>query len=111
MKLLIAWLIMSLAVFLVAKLLPGVHVKSFGTALGVAAVYGIFHALLFRLLAFFTLPLVVLSLGVFLLVINAFLLWLTDLLIEDFKIDGPLWTLLASLLISVVGGLLRAVIF
>ncbi len=94
------WLLLSLSVFVVARLLPGIHLKNFWTAVVVAAVYGIINYLLYQLLVVLTLPLVVLTLGLFLLVINAFLLWLTEKLVSDFHIRDFATTLLAALGIS-----------
>jgi len=73
----------------------------------VALVYGVLKSLLWWLLVILSLPLVVLTLGLFLIVINAALLWLTDKLISGFEIQGFGSTLLASVLISVLDLLLR----
>jgi putative membrane protein len=81
-------LLNALVIFGVARLTPGVRIKSYGTAIGVALVYAVLTWLLRSLLITLTLPLVVLSLGGFLLVINAFLLWLTDKLIDGLEIKG-----------------------
>lgn len=100
----------SLSVFLVAMFLPSVRVRSFGTALGVAVVYGILKFFLHWILVVVSLPFIIITLGLFLIVINAFLLWLTDKLIEGFKIDSMASTLLASVLISVLDMFLRWVL-
>lgn len=102
MSWLLEWLAFSLSVFIVARLMPGVHIRSFGTAVGVAVVYGVLKFLLYWVLVLLALPLVILTLGLFLLVLNAVLLWLTDKLIDGFKIDGLLNTLIASVLISAI---------
>ena len=99
---LLEWLVFSLSVFVVARLLPSVHIRSFGTAVMVAVVYGVLKFLLYWLLVLLALPFIILTLGLFLLVLNAVLLWLTDKLIDGFKIDGLLNTLLASVLISLI---------
>lgn len=110
MELLIRWLAFSLSVLIVARLLGSVHVRSFGTAVWVAAVYGVLKTLLYWLLVLLSLPFIVITLGLFLLVLNAFLLWVTDKLIEGFRIDGLGQTLLASVLISLIDVLLRWVL-
>ena len=94
---------------MIANILPGIKVKGFGTALAVAIVYSLIHFLLYRVLFLISLPFLIASFGLFVFVINAFLLWLTSQLVKDFKIDGCGTTLLASLLISLCSVLLRAV--
>jgi len=100
MSWLVAWIAFSLSVFVVARMLPGVRIGGMGTAIVVAAVYGILKFLFYWILVFFSLPFILLTLGLFLVVINAFLLWVTDMLIEDFEIDGCLTTIIASVVIS-----------
>ena len=97
----------SLSVFIVAELLPSVHVRSFGTALIVAIEYGVMKFFLHWLLILVSLPFIIITLGLFLVVINAFLLWVTDKLIDGFRIDGLVSTLVASVLISILDILLR----
>lgn len=94
--------LMAIAVFAVAELLPGVKCKSFGTALIVALVYSVIHALLFWVLAILSLPLMILTLGLFTFIINAFLLWLTDKLIDDFDISSFGMTIVTSLCITIL---------
>jgi len=95
-------LILSVAVFLVARILPGIRVKNFMTAVIVALVYSVINFLTGWLLVLITLPFVVLTFGLFKLVINAFLLWVTDKLIEDFEIHDFLTTIAAAVLITLV---------
>ena len=92
---------LSVSIFLVAQLMPGVKVRSFGAGVKVAVVYSIIDLLLYKLLAFFAAPFILLTFGLFVLVINGFLLWLTNALMDDFEIDGCSTAVLASLLISV----------
>ena len=104
-------LLLSLAIFIVSKLLPWVHIKHFGTAIVVALVYSLINFLFGWLLLLLTLPLTILTLGLFKFVINAFLLWITDKLIDDFEIDSFGATLIAAFLIAVVDSLLRSIIY
>ena len=110
MHFLLTWFSFSLSVFIVAKLLPTVHVRSYNTAVIVAAVYGVLKYLFTWILVLLTLPLFFLTLGLFLVVINAFLLWITDKLIDGFRIDSFFSTLLASVLISILDIILRTFI-
>jgi putative membrane protein len=100
-------LLLSVAVYVVARILPGVRLKSFWTAIIVAIVYSIINLLLFKILVFLTLLPTILTFGLFIFVINAFLLWLTDKFLEDFEIDGFFTTLIAAFLITVINNVLR----
>lgn len=101
MNWIITWIGFSLSVFVVARLMPGVRIESLRTAIVVAAVYGILKFVFYWVLVLVSLPFIFfITLGLFLIVINAFLLWVTDKLIEDFEIDGCLTTIVVSAAIS-----------
>lgn len=84
----IRWLVSALAVILVTRLVPGLDVDSFVTALLVALVLGFLNAILRPILVILTLPITVLTLGLFVLVINAGLFLLADRLIPGFTVSG-----------------------
>jgi putative membrane protein len=90
--------------------MPTVYIKNFRTSLLVALVYGILKLLLTEILVLLSLPFIVLTLGLFYFIINAFLLWLTNKLIEGFEIRGCLSTIITSILISILDALLHWVI-
>ena len=100
-------LLLSVAIFIVAQLLPNIRIKSFGTAIIVAVVFSVINLLFGWLLAFLTLPLIIITFGLFKFVINAFLLWITDLLVDGMEIKGAVTLLLAAFLIAVIDSLLR----
>jgi len=105
-------LIVAVAVYLVARLVPGVRIKGFKSALTVAVVYSLLNFVFFRVLLIFTFPLVILkylTLGLFGIVINAVLLMLTDKLLDDFELSGFGAALLAAAGISAVNLLLTVV--
>ena len=104
---LINLLILSVAVFLVANFLPGIQVKHFGTAVIVAIVYSLVNFFFRWLLIVLSLPFIIITFGLFKLVINAVLLWITDKIIEDFEIENVTTTIVASLLITFCNLLLR----
>jgi len=106
----LSWLVLSISVFIVTKIMPSVYVKNFRTSLLVALVYGILKLLLTKILVLLSLPFIVLTLGLFYFIINAFLLWLTDKLIEGFQIKGVFITIIASILISIIDAVLHLVI-
>lgn len=95
-------LILTVAVFIVANILPGIHMKNVFTALVVAIVYSIVSFFVGWLLVFLTLPFMIITFGLFKLVINAVLLFITDKLVDDFEIKDGLTTMIAALLITLV---------
>lgn len=106
MHILVTWLILSLAVWLTAAILPGFHVKGLRSALLVAALFGVLNFLLGWLL-FVVLGIATLGLGFLLAfitrwVVNAIVLKLTDALTDHLKIDSFGWALVGALLMSVL---------
>jgi putative membrane protein len=111
--LLIKFLVMSVAVFIIAKVLPGMRLKGFKTAFVVALVYSLLNIVFFKLLIFITFPLVALkylTLGIFGIVINAVLLVITDKILEDFEMSSFGTALIAALSISVINLVLSFVL-
>ena len=88
MHLLLRWLINALAVLLAAYVIPGIAVSGFYAALIVALVLGILNALVRPLLILLTLPINILTLGLFTFVINALLLWFVGSVVKGFTVDG-----------------------
>jgi len=105
MNLIIRFLLNGLAVFLTAYLLPGVDVADFGTALIVALILSVVNILVKPILIVLTIPITIVTLGLFLLVINAFLILLVESLVSGFTVDGFWWALLFSLILSVFNSL------
>jgi len=101
----IKFLFTGLAVLLTAYLLPGVHVENYGYALLVALVLSIANVIVKNILILFTIPLTVLSLGLFLLVINAVIILIVDYFVPGFSVDGFWWALAFSLILSVFNSL------
>ncbi len=102
--------LLSLAIFIVAKIMPSIHIKNFWTAIVVALVYSVINFLAGWLLFFLTLPFIIITFGLFKFVINAILLLITDKLIEDFEIDSFGSTLIAAFLITIIDSVLRWII-
>lgn len=105
--LLLRWLFQTIAILVAAYVLKGIDVTGFVPALAAAAILGILNAFVRPLLLLLTLPLNILSLGLFTFVINAFLLKIASLVIEGFTVEGFLAALLGSLFISFVSALLN----
>ncbi len=110
MNTLIKLLLNGLAVFAAAYLTPYVSVDSFLTAVIVAIVLGILNTVLKPILKLLTLPITFLTLGLFSLVINLFILWLTDYLIAGFAIDGFLPLIIFSIALSVINWFINNVV-
>jgi putative membrane protein len=108
--LLLRWLILTVAILVAAYLFPGIQVSGFGTALFAALVLGILNAFFRPILFILTLPINVLTLGLFTFVINAFLLMMTSGVIGGLVVDGFGSALIGSLIISLVSWLLSSFI-
>ena len=100
MKLILKWLLAACALLLVAYLYPGVQIQSFTAALIAAAVIGLFNVVLRPVLVILTLPVTVITLGLFLFVINALLFWAAASLMDSFGVRGFGAALLGSLIYS-----------
>ena len=112
-SLILRWLIMTLAIFVAVQIVPGIQFKGYGWELGVVAlVFGLVNIGLRPILTLLTCPLVILTLGLFSLVINALLLLLSAQIASalgvDFRIDGFWPAVLGGLVISIVSLLLGA---
>jgi len=104
MKLIVRWMLLAAALLLVAHLYPGVEVKSFTAALIAALVIGLFNALLRPILVLLTLPVTVLTVGLFLFVINAIMFYAAaGVLGNDFNVSGFSAALIGSLIYSLCG--------
>lgn len=108
MKFILRLLLSALAVILLANILPGVHIDTYGIAILVAVVLSLLNFIVKPLLVIFTLPVTILTLGLFLLVINAIIILLASSLVSGFSVDGFWWALLFSLLLSILQSILFA---
>jgi putative membrane protein len=106
MGLFIYLVINTIAVFVASKILPGIHVENIVTALLVAIVLGVINVFLKPLLVILTLPINLLTLGLFTFVINAFLVLVVSWIVPGFTVDNFLWALAFSLIISLVSSFL-----
>jgi putative membrane protein len=88
-------------IFILARMMPGIRVAGYGTALLVAVIYGLINVTLGSVLKILTIPFIVISIGVFLLLINTFLLWLTDQILEDFETEDMGTTFIAAVIITI----------
>jgi putative membrane protein len=105
MNLLIRFLLSGVAVMLTAYLLPGVHVTDYWAALLVAALVSFSNLVIRPLFILLTIPITILTLGLFLLVINAMIILGVDYFVDDFQVDGFWWALAFSLILSIFNSL------
>ena len=103
MKLLVKWLLSAAALLFVAYVYSGVEVKSFTAALIAAFLIGLLNAVVRPILVVLTLPVTVLTLGLFLFVINALMFWASAAILDGFSVRGFGAALLGSLIYSVLG--------
>jgi putative membrane protein len=104
------FLVMACAFVTLSRVLPGFHVDGWGPALLASLVLGLANAVVKPVLFVLTLPLTIVTLGFFLLVLNALMLWLTDVLVPGFSVRGFIPLLLGSLLLAVVGMAWKAIV-
>jgi putative membrane protein len=102
MSLIIRWILNTLALFLVVKIVPGFFYRDWITLAIAAAVLGLLNAIIRPILFVLTLPLTVITLGLFLLVLNAIMLELTAWLVPGFDINGFGWAMVGALVLSIV---------
>lgn len=103
MNILVRWIISALAVMLVAYLVPGITVDNFVAALLVALVLGFANAFVRPILVWLTLPITVLTIGFFVLIINAFLFMLTASFVPGFHVDGFWPAFFGSIFLAIIG--------
>ncbi|HEX2519820.1 MAG TPA: phage holin family protein [Castellaniella sp.] len=102
MMLLLVWILNAVALLVVAYILPGITVASFGSALIAALVLGLLNAVVKPLLILLTLPLTVVTLGLFLFVLNALVFWLAGSILRGFQVDGFWWAVIGAIVYSIV---------
>jgi putative membrane protein len=102
MNILVKLLLNALLVFALSWALPGVEIASFWTALVVAVILGFLNIFVKPFLVLITIPVTLLTLGLFLLVINALVILMVDWIVDGFTVDNFWWALLFSLILSVM---------
>ena len=103
MKLIVKWLLSATALLAVTYIYSGVHITSFATALLAAFVIGLFNTILRPILVILTLPVTLITLGLFLFVINALMFWAASSVMSGFQVSGFGAALVGSLIYSLFG--------
>lgn len=110
MRLLLLWVLNAVALLAVTYLLPSIQVSGFGTALLAALVLGFINTLVRPVLALLTLPITMLTLGIFYLVLNGLLFWLASAFIPGFQVNGFASAFVGAILYGVIAWALSALI-
>ena len=110
LKLIVRWLLLAAALLLVAHLYPGVTVASFGSAMVAAFVLGLLNTLLRPILVLLTLPVTLITLGLFLFVINALMFYFAASILNGFQVAGFVAALIGSLIYSACGVVIDAAV-
>jgi putative membrane protein len=106
MKLIIRLLISTLAILVAANIIPGVQVIDTTTAVILAIVLGVLNTFVKPVLQILALPITILTLGLFYIVVNVFIIFFAEFLVQGFSVDGFIPALLFGLVVSVVSGIL-----
>lgn len=109
MNLIIRLLITAVVAFFLQRVLSGVHIDNFTSAIIFAVVLGLLNLIVKPVLSLLTLPINLLTLGLFSLVINAVIILLADYLMDSFEVDGFLWALIFSVVLSLITSLLGGI--
>ena len=110
MSIILYLLVSSVAVYFTAWLLPGISIESYGTAIIVAAVLGLLNAFVKPALQVLSLPVTILTLGLFLLVINTLIILMASWLVGGFYVQSFWWALLFSIIVSFVTSIIERTI-
>src|ERR671919_1180806 len=110
LRLLLVWLVNTVALIAVAYLMPSISVSSFGAALVAALVLGLVNTVVRPILVLLTLPVTVLTLGLFIFVLNGLLFWAVGSWIEGFHVAGFWAGVFGAILFSIVSWLLSALV-
>lgn len=110
MNFIIRLLITGVIAYVLSKILSGVHIDTIGTAIIFALVLALLNAIVKPILVILTLPVTVITIGLFLFVINAIIILLADKIMGGIKIDGFWWALLFSIILSLFSSALQKVL-
>ncbi len=111
LKLLLVWLINAVALLAVAYVMPGIAVASFATALVAALILGLVNAVIRPVLVLLTLPVTIITLGLFIFVINGLLFWFVGSFIQGFVVSGFWVGVFGAIVYSLISWALSSLVF
>jgi putative membrane protein len=109
--LIVVWILNAVALLAVAYVLPGIVIASFWSAMLAALVLGFLNTMVKPFLILLTLPITIVTLGLFLLALNALVFWLAGSLMQGFQVEGFWWAVAGALLYSAISGLFSMLLF
>lgn len=107
----VVWILNAVALLAVAFVLPGIAIASFWSAMLAALVLGFLNTMVKPFLILLTLPITIVTLGLFLLVLNALVFWLAGSVLRGFQVEGFWWAVAGALLYSAISGLFSMLLF
>jgi len=110
MGIVIKWFINALALFIVARIVPGIEIKDFGTAMVAIIIIGLINVLVKPVLLLLTLPINILTLGLFTFILNALMLMLAASFTPDFRVAGLGAALVGSILLTIISTILSSLV-
>lgn len=109
--LIVVWILNAVSLLAVAYLLPGIALTSFWSAMLAALVLGLLNTLVKPLLILLTLPITIVTMGLFLLVLNALVFWLAGSLFRGFQVGGFWWAVAGAILYSLISALFSMLLY
>jgi putative membrane protein len=103
MNFLLRLIINGIVMYCIALYVPGIHTNGFGAALLAALIFGIVNAIIRPIVLLLTLPLTVITLGLFVIIVNALMFWLATWIAPGFKVDGFTPALIGGIIMAIVG--------
>lgn len=111
MDIIVAWIVTTIAFLIISWLPLGVEIDNIGKAFIAAAIFGLLNAILKPILGVLTFPLIVLTFGFFLFILNAFIFWLAAKIVPGFRLRWGFWSaIIGALALSVINSILFALI-
>ena len=111
LHIIVSWFVSALALWIVARIIPGIELRGFGEALIATIIIAVVNATIGPIVKILAFPLTLITLGLFLLVINAFLLKLASLFTPGFAVRGFLAAILGSIVLTILTAVLRSLVF
>ncbi|MBD2202631.1 phage holin family protein [Calothrix sp. FACHB-1219] len=109
--LIITWVVTAISFLIISRLPIGVEIDNFGKALITAAVFGILNALLLPVLTFFTLPVIIITIGLFFFILNSIIFALSAAIVPGFRLRYGFWSaLLGSIALAIINSILLRLI-
>ncbi|SFI63859.1 phage holin family protein [Thermoflavimicrobium dichotomicum] len=109
-KWIIKTLLIGISVYVAASYIDGIYIESVGAAILMSIILAVLNTLIRPILVFLTLPINILTLGLFILVINAFLFWFAGMLVDGLRIEGVIPAVLGALVVSIVSWILDLIL-